>query len=355
MRLPHSAGDWLMSSTDVSMNSVQAAIERCADDIARLSAQLGRQVRVDCARVADRSDTMTLQAPGEWSANRSCRLLPAADGWIAVSLPRASDLELLPAWIGVENAAEPWGAIEAAVRRRSRVALLAQAHLLGLAVAGVGEIKASAAAVIVHAMANPPRRSLPTPVRVLDLSSLWAGPLCGSILASMGASVLKLDTFTRPDSVRLASPRLFDQLNAQKSHARIDFANPTQRQELRAHIAAADVLITSARARAFEQLGLSPSSVFDTNPQLIWVAITGYGWMGPGAHRVGFGDDTAAAGGLLRWNRAGEPRFIADALADPLTGLAAAAATLAALAQGGGKLLDAALARTAAAAATASH
>ena len=117
-------------------------------------------------------------------------------------------------------------------------------------------------------------------------------------------------------------------------------------RQLRERIATADILIANARARAFEQIGLAPHIVFDLNPRLVWVAITGYGWSGPGASRIGFGDDTAAAGGLLRWTSAGQPRFLGDALADPLTGLAAAAATLAALEQGGGQLVDAALART---------
>jgi len=342
------------------MKAVQIAIDRFADDIARLSERLGRQVCVDRVRVADRSDAMALAVPGEWSANRSCRLLAAADGWIAVSLPRASDRELLPAWLGSEFAAEPWSAVEAAVRKRSRQDLLAQAHLLGLAVAGVGEIKATTRAVTVRAMTvrsitGAPPRSLPTQLRVIDLSSLWAGPLCGALLASMGASVLKIETHTRPDAVRAASPKLFDRLNRQKSHSRIDLADPVQVRELAEQIAAADILITSARARAFEQIGLSPNLLFGANPQLIWVAITGYGWMGPDANRIGFGDDTAAAGGLLHWNRAGQPRFLGDALADPLTGLAATAAALAALVEGGGKLIDAALARTAAAVAALTH
>jgi crotonobetainyl-CoA:carnitine CoA-transferase CaiB-like acyl-CoA transferase len=331
------------------MKAVQSAIERFADDIARLSEHLGRQVCVDRERVADRSDAMALAVPGEWSANRSCRLLAAADGWIAVSLPRASDIELLPAWLGSEFDAEPWSAVEAAVRTRSRQELLARAHLLGLAVAGVGEIKAATRAVTVRAMTVAPSRSLPKQLTVIDLSSLWAGPLCGALLASMGASVLKIETHTRPDAVRASSPQLFDRLNGQKSHARIDLADPVQVRELGEQIAAAHIVITSARARAFEQIGLSPKALFGANPQLIWVAITGYGWMGPDANRVGFGDDTAAAGGLLRWNRAAQPRFLGDALADPLTGLAATAAALAAVVEGGGKLIDAALARTAAA------
>lgn len=337
-----------MQSTDVAMTAVRTAIEHFADDIARVSSRLGRRVCVDTVRVVDRSDAMTLATPGEWSANRSCRLLATADGWIAVSLPRASDVELLLAWIGVEINAEPWRAIEAAVRTRSRGDLLAQAHLLGLAVASVGEIETTATAVTVHAMADPPRRALPAHFTVIDLSSLWAGPLCGGILASMGASVLKLETRTRPDAIRTTSPRLFDRLNGQKSHATVDLEDPIRLHQLREQIASADVLITSARARAFDQIGLAPHIVFDANPRLVWVAITGYGWSGPGASRIGFGDDTAAAGGLLRWTCGGQPRFLGDALADPLTGLAAAAATLAALEQGGGQMVDAALARTAA-------
>jgi hypothetical protein len=331
------------------MDAVGAAIDQFADDIARLSGCLGRQVSIDRTRVADRSDTMKLAAPGEWSPNRSCRLLAAADGWIAVSLPRPSDVALVPAWIGAQLDVEPWAALEAAVRVQSRAELLARAHLLGLAVAGVREIEASVPAVPVHAMTRAAPRPHPAQLKVIDLSSLWAGPLCGGILASMGAAVLKIESRSRPDVVRTASPELFDRLNGQKSQAQIDLENPAQQRELGERIAAADLLITSARPRAFEQIGLAPNLLFDANPSLVWVAITGYGWLGAGANRIGFGDDTAAAGGLLRWNHAGEPRFLGDALADPLTGLAAAAAALAAVAAGGGKLVDAALARIAAA------
>ena len=73
--------------------------------------------------------------------------------------------------------------------------------------------------------------------------------------------------------------------------------------------------------------------------------------MGDGANRVAFGDDAAAAGGLLRKTSSGAPRFVGDALADPLTGMAAAAAAFKAIAHGGGVLVDAALSGIAAGAA----
>ena len=99
------------------------------------------------------------------------------------------------------------------------------------------------------------------------------------------------------------------------------------------------MVITSARPRAFEQLGLTPEALFARNPRLTWVAITGYGWWGDGADRVAFGDDAAAAGGLVRRTARGEPRFLGDALADPLTGLAAAAGALGTVGRGGGFLV----------------
>ena len=186
---------------------------------------------------------------------------------------------------------------------------------------------------------------------MLDLSSLWAGPLCGSLLAQAGFAVTKLESRGRPDVLREAAPAMFEQLNGGKVHAILDFADPADLTRLAGLISDADVVISSARPRAFEQLGLPPAWAFTGNPHLVWVAVTGYGWVGEGAGRVAFGDDAAAAGGLVRWTAKGEPRFLGDALADPLTGLFAAAGAFKALAAGGGVLVDAAMAPTAARAA----
>jgi crotonobetainyl-CoA:carnitine CoA-transferase CaiB-like acyl-CoA transferase len=145
-----------------------------------------------------------------------------------------------------------------------------------------------------------------------------------------------------------SAPGFFQRLNGRKTLAALDFADPAAVARLSAMIDAADVLITAARPRAFEQLGLSPQVVFARNPGLVWVAISGYGWTGEAADRVAFGDDAAAAGGLVRWTPGGEPRFLGDALADPLTGLVAALGAFEALKAGGGLLVDAAMARAAA-------
>jgi hypothetical protein len=80
----------------------------------------------------------------------------------------------------------------------------------------------------------------------------------------------------------------------------------------------------------------------------VWLSITGYGTEGESARRVAFGDDAAAAGGLVVWDGEG-PCFCGDAVADPLSGLAGASAVLAALRQGGAWKVDVSMADLAAA------
>jgi hypothetical protein len=321
------------------------AVRAFGQEIADRSARLGRRVAVDQAVLTERAAFLDLAEPGEWSANRSCRMVRALDGWIAVNLPRGSDLELVPAWIGCGLDDEPWPAILEAARVRPVEGLVEDAQRLGLAVTRVGSVAAGPARAPLRRMAAGVVRRNRRP-RVLDLSSLWAGPLCGALLAEAGAEVVKMESLGRPDGAR-ATPGFFARLNGSKASLVLDFARPQDLARLATEIEGADVVITSARPRAFAALGLEPSVVFAANPGLTWVAITGYGWTGAACNHVAFGDDAAAAGGLVRWTANG-PEFVGDALADPLTGLAAAAGGLRALELGGGLLVDAALATTAA-------
>jgi hypothetical protein len=299
-------------------------------------------------KVTDRAGDLTLVPPGLISPNGACRLIRAANGWIAVNLARDEDRDLLPAWLRCETGADVWAAIAQAASARGIADLMDDAVLLGLPVARVGEIAArDLTPPLLRMAAAAPRKGR---LNVVDLSVLWAGPLCGAIFAEMGADVVKVESVSRPDPVRVTTPGLDTRLNGRKAGLSLDFSNRAGLAELRARILSADVLITSARPRAFPALGLDVDAVFAANPGLIWVAITGYGWTGPGAARVAFGDDAAAAGGLVRWTQEG-PRFIGDALADPITGLAAAMSALQALEAGGGVFIDAAMARCAAGAA----
>ena len=114
---------------------------------------------------------------------------------------------------------------------------------------------------------------------------------------------------------------------------------------MRALIEAADIVISSARPRALEQLDLDPAELIRDRPALVWIAITAHGWQGIDGQRVGFGDDAAVAAGLVATDSDGRPAFVADAIADPLTGMSAAAAALRAHLQGAGGLYDISLTR----------
>ena len=333
------------------MSLIAPALAQLSADIARLTGELGRRVDVAALGATDRRGQLKLHAPGRFSANRACGLFRAADGWIAVNLARDEDRELIPAWLGSDPDEAPWSALAREARRRTTADLIESAILLGLPAGRVGEAQAERLAPPTLRMGERRRSIRRKPLHVIDLSALWAGPLCGAVLAAMGAEVTKIESVGRPDPTRVSMPDFFRRLNGRKTELRLDFASADDRARLRDAFVAADVVITSARPRAFAGLGIEPADVFAANSSLVWVAITGYGWAGSASERVGFGDDTAAAGGLVRWTAKGEPRFAGDALSDPVTGLAAALGALQGVAAGGGVLVDAAMARCAAGAA----
>lgn len=270
-----------------------------------------------------------LSAPGRISANGSCRLVPAQDGWIALNLARSDDLDLIPALTG--RTGDPWEAVTVAAGQSSAADFCSRAAELHLPIAVVGES-------VPQDLPTP--GGITVPRRVIDLSALWAGPLCAGLLARAGAEVLRIESLGRPDPIQAGSPLLDALINAGKARLALDLRNPDDRAKLLAELAQADVVVTSARPAALARLGLEPGNF----PNQTWVAITAHGFSGTGASRVGFGDDCAAAGGLVRWVQR-EPRFRGDALADPLTGLEAALAVLA----GQHGLIDMAMARIAAA------
>jgi hypothetical protein len=321
------------------MNRVRAFLEAVSTRIRATSATIGQEVEID-ASVLDRSGDLTLAPPGLWSPNGSCRLLRTKDGWIAANLPREDDIAALPALLQADVAGDPWDAFAERALDYQFAPLMTRAELMGLAIATVGETQPGPAPCRIA----PSPGALRSQLRVLDFSSLWAGPLCGSIFAALGAEVAKLESIERPDTTALATPQLDLRLNGAKLRNALAITTKEGRAELLEHIARSDVLITSARTRALEALGLTRASLSESNPKLIWIAISGHGGA---SNRVGFGDDAAAAGGLLAWER-GEPRFIGDALADPITGLAAAAAALDLIVRKQAGFIDASLAHAAA-------
>lgn len=319
------------------------------------------QGRDGAALLAERAAAAGLRRRGRTAPGGSCRLLPAATGtgWLAVNLPRgAEDARLLPAWLGCE-AAHPWQALAEALAETPRPLALSRARLLGLPVAPADPFEAAALEPVgdSHWRGRPwlrrlrcGERAAPRAlrgVRVVDLSALWAGPLCGRLLAQAGAQVLKIESAGRPE--RPAQPAFYAALNACKRRRTLNFGSAAGRAALHRAIGEADVVIESTRPRALAQLGVDAERWIAARPGRAWCSITGYGRAAPQCNWVALGDDAAAAAGLC-WclPPAEAPLFVADAAADPLGGVHAALAICAALRRGGGELLDVSLCAAAA-------
>lgn len=289
--------------------------------------------------LAERAPFTGFRRNGPVSPGGSCRLLATADGTIAVNLAREDDWALLPAWLEAEVATD-WVSVATCVRDRPSAALLAQARLLGLAVAASPE--AALPPWLSFAPSSPAGASAASPSvrapRVVDLSSLWAGPLCGHLLHRLGAEVVKVESLQRPDGARRGSPKFFDLLNAGKRSVALDLASEAGRARLRALLAAADIVIEASRPRALRQMGIEAEALVQQRPSLIWLSLTGYGRESEWENAIAYGDDAAVAGGLsaVLQQAHGEAMFGGDAIADPLTGLHAALVAWARWQQGRG-------------------
>lgn len=294
------------------------------------------------ALLGERAAIFGFKRRGRVSPGGSCHLLRSLDGWLAVNLPRHDDLALLPAWLGATPNGNTWNWVERSVARRQSGELLERARLLGLAVAEVRAPTASPPPWYRVARRGRPRsdNSRRTPL-VVDLSSLWAGPLATHLMHLSAARVIKVESSRRPDGARRGPQAFYDLLNYGKQSVALDFTSASDRLVLGQLVRKADIVVESSRPRALLQLGIDAPSLIDTVPGLTWLSITGYGRAQPRCGWVAFGDDAAAAAGLaVAAGSQASPAFCGDAIADPLTGVHAALAALAAWQQGGGRLLD---------------
>lgn len=331
------------------------ALQAVADVLHRHARALGTGITIDpLALLGERAAIAGLSRRGATSCGGATRLFPARDAWVALTLARTDDVELVPAWLQTDVVDEVWSTVTRVAASRPSALLVERARLLGLP-----------AAALPPSPGQPPRAPgplAPLPVRarpvagpaaappaaladvlVVDLSSLWAGPLCGGLLAEAGARVVKVESTARPDGARRGPRAFFDLLNHAKQSVGVDLRSRGDLTRLRDLLHRADVVIEASRPRALAQLGIDAEELVAAGGPRVWVSITGHGRVAPERDRVGFGDDAAVAGGLVSWHGT-QPCFCADAVADPTTGVVAAAATLDTLVAGGRWLLDVAMA-----------
>lgn len=328
------------------------------DETVAAMVDLGATLGLDAlAHLGERASIIGLSRRGAISCGGAARLLRTGDGWVVVSLPRDEDVSTVPAWLEVANVdlADPWDVVEGAVTSQPAARLVERGRLLGLAVgevplksidrAGRGSSIFDGLPVVAERLARGGTSSSRSSPLIVDLSSLWAGPLCARLLGEQGGVVIKVESLHRPDGARSGPQPFFDLMHAGHRSVALDLTSDEGKQQLAALLARADVVIEASRPRALAQLGMDRRAITAERPK-VWLAITGHGSVGPGADRIGFGDDAGAAGGLVAWDGSG-PCFVADAVADPLSGVVAAAAAVAALDAGGGWLIDVSMAAVA--------
>ena len=310
------------------------------DEARRVAADIGGLLGVDVDAdtiLAGRARILNLGKPGRISAGGATRLLPSADGWCAMALPRDDDIAALPALMEVDAITDdPWDVLSLWAAGHSSAEVIARAQLLDLAAAALGETAAGEPTVRPHGARGKPRPA--AGLLVADLSSLWAGPLCGQLLSRAGAVVIKVESPTRPDGTRRGEPAFFDWMNTGKLSYAVDF--DTEADSLRRLLSVVDIVIEGSRPAGLQRRRLSADDLPGL-PGRIWLRINGYHNQ-PG--RPAFGDDAAVAGGLVGHG----PVFLGDAIADPLSGLEAVRAIAESLARGGGEVIDVAMARVAA-------
>jgi formyl-CoA transferase len=189
------------------------------------------------------------------------------------------------------------------------------------------------------------RRDLTGPlhgIRVLEATTSWAGPMCGCVLADLGADVIKVEA-TDGEIGRKVPPWftgeegrvsfLHATVNRNKRSLTLDLRRDEGREIFLKLAAVSDVVVQNFRPGTFDKWGIGYSHCRAVNPAIVYVSISGYGQFGPDHDRVGYDPIAEAASGFMSLNGSsdGRPVRCATYLCDDLAGLHGALSAVAAL------------------------
>ena len=193
-------------------------------------------------------------------------------------------------------------------------------------------------------------------VKVLDLSRVFAGPLCGMVLADFGAEVVKVEHPGRGDDTRDWGIRIgktettyYNSMNRNKRSITLDLQTPEGVKIVHELLPQFDVVIHNFKTGGAEKLGLGYEQLKAIKPDLIYCAVAGYDSSGPEAKRPGYDLVIQGEAGLMALNGDANmpPLKFGVAVVDLVTGMYAAQAVLAALFRrdrtGKGRLIEMAL------------
>ncbi len=147
-------------------------------------------------------------------------------------------------------------------------------------------------------------------LRVLDMTTFWAGPFCTHFLAMLGAEVIHVESTRRPDGTRLIagipitedqwwekSP-IFEALNTDKKGLTLDLQSVRGQQLLRELIATCDVVVENFTPRVLDQMGLDFAAIQSIRPDAVLVRMPGFGLDGPWRDNPAFAYVIEAASGV---------------------------------------------------------
>ncbi|SDK81860.1 Crotonobetainyl-CoA:carnitine CoA-transferase CaiB [Glycomyces sambucus] len=192
-------------------------------------------------------------------------------------------------------------------------------------------------------------------LRVLDVSTLFAGPIAATFLGDFGADVIKVEHPTKPDAARGHGPSKdgvnlwWKTLGRNKRTVTVNLGTPEGAELLLRLAADADVLIENFRPGTLERWGLGPDRLHEANPRLVVARVTAFGQTGPYSGRPGFGSLAEAMSGFaaLTGQPDGPPTLPPFGLADGIAALATAYAVMVALRSadrdGAGQVIDLAI------------
>ncbi len=193
-------------------------------------------------------------------------------------------------------------------------------------------------------------------MKVIELAHIMAGPVCGLMLADMGADVIKVEKPDGDDTRRFVPPAIegesaaYMMMNRNKRGIALDLKKPQAVAALKRLLAEADVVIENYRKGTMERLGLGYETLRELNPRLIYCEISGFGRTGPYAERGGFDLIAQGMSGLMSITGEGPGRPpvktgapVSDITAGILAAMGVAAAWARALQTGQGQKVDTSL------------
>ncbi|MDP3175448.1 MAG: CoA transferase [Phenylobacterium sp.] len=175
-------------------------------------------------------------------------------------------------------------------------------------------------------------------MRVLDMTALISGPLCSQVLADLGAEVIRVES-AGSDVMRFVAPlhqgmsAFFEQVNRGKKSITVDLKSDEGRAMVHKLADSSDIFLQNSRPGVMERLGFGYEALRKSNPRLIYVAISGFGETGPFVNRPAYDAVIQGITGFMpiQGGVGGDPVAIRSVIADKITAMSAANATVAAL------------------------